>query len=258
MKQVRTDWPLAEASVYEEIDSTNLEILRRSEKGAPEGTLVVAEEQLAGRGRRGRGWESPKGVSIYMSVLLRPALPMDRAHILTPISAYAIWEVLKELGFDVQIKWPNDVVIHGKKVCGILNEMQIGPDGTYSVVTGMGININNRDFGDVAGGIGTSLYLETGRIYEREPIIEDVIRAYRRYYDAVNAAGSLEPIKDSYNDALVNKDRPVRILDPKGEWTGTARGINELGELLVETEDGTVIPVSAGEVSVRGVYGYTE
>lgn len=258
MRQIRTAWPEAGAYVYEEIDSTNLEVIRRGKEGAPEGTLIAAEKQSAGRGRRGRTWISPYGVAMYMSVLLRPTLPVNAAHILTPVSAFAICEVLQKEGIEAQIKWPNDVVIHGKKVCGILCELTITAPREYFLVTGIGININNREFAPEAGVNGTSLYLETGREYDRETIAEAVMEAYRRYYERVNAAGSLEPIREAFEARLVNRDKTVRVLDPAGEWTGTARGISPMGELLVETADGSLKAVSAGEVSVRGVYGYTE
>ena len=161
---------------YKQLDSTNTEITRLAAQGAEHGTVVVADAQTAGKGRRGRQWESPAGENIYMSVLLRPDCLPDRAPMLTLVMAYSVAKVLKELGFlDVQIKWPNDLVLSAKKICGILTEMQLKDAEIDYVVVGVGINVNTSKFPEELNDTATSLYLESGRTFDREGIVESVV-----------------------------------------------------------------------------------
>lgn len=242
---------------YKQLDSTNTEIARLATEGAMHGTVVVADAQTAGKGRRGRGWESPAGENIYMSILLRPDCVPDRAPMLTLVMAYSVAKVIREIGFaDIQIKWPNDLVLLGKKICGILTEMQLQDTEIDYVVVGVGINVNTSRFPEELKDTATSLYLESGRVFDRKRIIESVVGHFEKAYQQFLETQDLSFFREAYNAMLVNVDKEVRVLEPGNEYIAYAQGINSEGELLVRTEDGEEKRIYAGEVSVRGIYGY--
>ena len=242
---------------HKQLDSTNTEIARLTTQGAEHGTVVVADAQTAGKGRRGREWESPSGENIYMSILLRPDCVPDRAPMLTLVMAYSVAQVLREQGFDdVQIKWPNDLVLSGKKICGILTEMQLKDSEIDYVVVGVGINVNTRKFSEELKETATSLYLQSGRMLDREKIVESVVEHFDKTYRQFVEVQDLSFLREAYNNMLVNVGREVRVLEPGNEYTAYAQGINSEGELLVRMSDGEKKHVYAGEVSVRGIYGY--
>ena len=242
---------------YEQLDSTNTKVSELALEGAEHGTVVVAGCQTAGKGRRGRTWESPSEDNIYMSILLRPEFEADRAPMITLVMAYSVAKVLQENGFtDVQIKWPNDLVLSGKKVCGILTEMHLQGTTIDSIVVGVGVNVNTTSFSEELVDKATSLFLECGKLLDKEQLIVDIVETFMEMYDRFAEAGDLEFLQDAYNAILVNKNREVCILEPENEYTAYAYGINPNGELVVRLEDGTERNVYAGEVSVRGLYGY--
>ncbi len=241
----------------EEVDSTNTWGKRLAEEGAPHGTLVVADEQTQGRGRRGRSWQSPKGTNISMTLILRPDLEPARASMLTIVMGLSVAQGLKELlKLPVQIKWPNDAVLNGHKLCGILTEMSAQIDYINYVVVGTGINVNLPEVPEELKDIATSLLIETGHRVNRAEVIGAVLRAFARNYESFLAAGDLTGLLNAYNEILANRDRQVRVLDPKEPYEGVALGINARGELLVRKADGSISEVYAGEVSVRGLYSY--
>lgn len=241
----------------EEVDSTNTWGKRLAEEGAPHGTLVVADEQTQGRGRRGRSWQSPKGTNISMTLILRPDLEPARASMLTIVMGLSVAQGLKELlKLPVQIKWPNDAVLNGHKLCGILTEMSAQIDYINYVVVGTGINVNLPEVPEELKDIATSLLIETGRRVNRAEVIGAVLRAFARNYESFLAAGDLTGLLNAYNEILANRDRQVRVLDLKEPYEGVALGINARGELLVRKADGSISEVYAGEVSVRGLYSY--
>ncbi|MCD8332680.1 MAG: biotin--[acetyl-CoA-carboxylase] ligase [Clostridiales bacterium] len=251
-----TEWAGHPLQVFDTVDSTNTEVKRQAESGAAQGLLVAAEEQTAGRGRRGRTWESPKGSGIFMSLLLKPDIEPGHASMLTLVMGMAVRSALEDLGVpDVQIKWPNDIICSGKKVCGILTEMSAQMDYINYIVIGVGINVHNRDFPEAVAQMATSVYQQTGERICRAELTANCMRQFEKYYAVFLKTQDLSVLADEYQAHLVNRDRQVRVMDMKREYTGVARGINAGGELLVETADGMVC-VSAGEVSVRGVYGY--
>lgn len=255
--RLTTAWAGRTVLLRDETDSTNLDARRLMEEGKPHGTLVVAESQRAGRGRRGRVWESPPGRAVYMTIGLRPALTPAQAPMLTLVMALSVSEALDAL-WDIRtgIKWPNDVVVGKKKVCGILTELSVEADYIRHVVVGVGINAAQETFPEALRESATSLYLETGKRIGRERIIAAVLERFEKNEERLEQAGELRPMQEAYESRLVNLGRPVRVLDPKGAYDGTARGITGTGELLVETADGGQRRIYAGEVSVRGYYGY--
>lgn len=254
---IKTAWAGQRVYYYDRIDSTNTCIKRLGEEGAPHGTLVAADQQSAGRGRRGSVWESPPGGSIYMSLLLRPDISPAKAPMLTLVMALAVAAGLKECtGLEVQIKWPNDIVLKGKKLAGILTEMSTEIDCINYVVIGTGINVNVKSLPKELSNKATSLFAETGQKVKRSKIIAAVMSHFEACCNIFEKTRSMKELKEQYNSLLVNCSREVRVLGEKTQYDGVALGINEQGELLVRRKDGTVEAVFAGEVSVRGIYGY--
>lgn len=253
--QIHTKWAGKTVHFARETDSTNLWIKRLAKEGASEGTLALAEFQSAGRGRLGRSWEVPEGTSVMMSILLRPKFEPQYAPMLTLVMGMAVAKAVKKFGFDVSIKWPNDVVVSHKKICGILTEMGVRDGKIDYAVIGVGINVNIREFPDEMADKATSLYLESGREFDRSQIPGLVMEAFEEYYEKFAATCDLSGLKEEYESILANYNQPVRVL-AKEPYEGVARGITDGGELLVEKTDGTIVAVSAGEVSVRGLYSY--
>ncbi len=268
LDRLRSEYMGRSLYYYDETDSTNARIGDLAGAGAPDGTLAVADKQTAGRGRRGRGWDSPPGMNIYMSLLLRPDMDPSDAPMITILMALAVCESATEViggenaGDDTpaaRIKWPNDIVIRGRKVCGILTEMNMEAGCISGVIVGVGINVNQGErtlFPEEIRDTATSLKLECGHAIDRSILIAMIMERFEDLYGRFTDSGDLAYLTDRYDELLVSRDREVRVLDPQGEYTGISRGIDDRGELLVETPDGEVHRVYAGEVSVRGLYGY--
>lgn len=251
-----TEWAGKNIVYFDEIDSTNNRAKELGEKDGVHGTLFVADRQVAGKGRRGRVWESPKGISIYMTILLRPDLIPTKAPMLTLVMAQSVAEGIREVtGMETGIKWPNDIVMNKKKVCGILTEMSTQMDYINYIVIGIGINVQNEAFPEEIGEVATSLRIESGKKQNRAAIIEAVWEEFEKYYDIYLKTEDMQGLVGEYNRKLANMNQQVRVLDPKDPYEGTARGITPKGELIVDTWEARKL-VSSGEVSVRGLYGY--
>ena len=245
---------------FETIDSTNKKAKELATEGTVHGTLVTADAQVAGVGRRGRSWSSEKDAGIYMSMVLRPEIETDKASMLTLVAALAVQNAIQKVcGEKVEalpmIKWPNDVVLNKKKICGILTEMSLKGTAIDYVIVGIGINVNNKAFPEEIAQTASSLSRECGEDIEREMLITEVWKQFSVYYEQFLVVKDLSFLKEEYERALVNKEEKVKVLDPLGEYVGIAKGITNTGELIVATEEGTRL-VFGGEVSVRGIYGY--
>ena len=253
-----TKWAGHPVSFYESINSTNLRAKLDADEGAPQGALVVADMQTAGRGRRGRSWNSPAGTNVYFTLILKPDFAPDAASQLTLVMAMAVADAIKETcGIESAIKWPNDIVVDGRKVCGMLTEMSVERDYIHHIVIGVGINVGLQEFAPEIAATAASLEQFCGRKIPRAALVANVMKAFEKYYETFLITCDMSGLLAAYNQMLVNRGRQVRVLDPQGEYTGVSQGINAAGELLVQTEDGSVKNVYAGEVSVRGIYGYT-
>ena len=242
---------------YPSIDSTNITAKHLAEDGAEAGTLVISDCQNAGRGRRGRNWISPPDKNIFMSLILRPDIPPVNASMLTLVAALAVHDGIEmETGLPCMIKWPNDLVSGGKKVCGILTEMSTELMAIHYVVVGIGINVNQEEFPKELEKNAVSLFLETGKPVRRSHLVAAIMESFEHYYLEFISQGNLSGLISLYNKHMVNLGNEVLVLDPTGEYKGTSLGINEKGELLVELSDGEIKKVNSGEVSIRGIYGY--
>ena len=244
---------------YETIDSTNEEAKRCALDGAPDRSLYVAEVQTRGKGRRGRRWQSPGGKDLFFSILLRPEIPMESTSMITLVCAYAMVLTMEKYAKEkCFIKWPNDIVLHDKKICGILTEMSTELNQIQYVVAGIGANLNRTEFDPEIRDMAGSVFSESGQKVNRGEFLRDFMMEFNDIYPVFLQKRDLSFLAQSYNDRLINAGRQVRLLGPAGsvEMTGTAEGINDRGELLVKDPAGEIRAVCAGEVSVRGLYGY--
>ncbi len=253
--------------------------------GAEDGTVVIADGQTAGRGRRERAFQSPKGRGLYLTALLRPNLPPERLMVTTALAGVAVCQAVEETcGLRPGLKWPNDPVLHGKKLCGILTELTGNGElvlpglkwpndpvlhgkklcgilteltGNGELVLGIGVNVSQTaaDFSPEVAALATSLEQELGRPVSRAALAAALIAALDRMYSALRA-GEMEPYLAAYRRDCVNLNKQVQLLGRDGRETVTAIEIDELFGLVVRDADGAVRTVRSGEVSVRGMYGY--
>lgn len=231
------------------VDSTNTRIKQLAAQGAPDGTLYIAAAQSAGRGRKGRAFLSPSG-GLYLSMLLRPGCRAEEALSVTPSAAVAVCRAVKQVcGLDCGIKWPNDVVLGGKKLCGILTEASTDKNGLF-LVLGIGVNVNTEEFPPELSQVAGSIFLHSGKKTE----LEDLARALIARLDELYAVWKADKnaFLGEYRALCVNIGKEVLA----GERPAKALGIADDYSLLVEYPDGTREKISYGEVSVRGLYGY--
>lgn len=241
------------------VDSTNKRIREMSFEGAPEGQIVIANEQTSGRGRMGRSFASPKDKGIYLSMLLRPkGLPAGSTTI-TAWTAVAVSNAIHTVcGIRPGIKWVNDLVLNSKKLCGILTEMSVESEGGHiqHIIIGIGLNVNEDkwDFPQDIQQIATSLSLETGSSFSRAQLAAEIIKEL----DILKASWpqDKQTYLDAYRRFSVTVSRDVRIIGSSFEKLGVATAINDDFSLAIKYEDGTEGNVSTGEVSVRGLYDY--
>ena len=251
---LKTKWAGKRIIYLRSVDSTNRYARALAADGAEQGTLVVADEQTAGRGRRGRGWISPAGEGIFMTMILRPhAHPSHVAQLsLQTAMARAISRVCE---VDARIKWPNDIVCGGKKICGMLLEMNADEQSVHDVVAGIGINVHQKAFeGDVAK-TASSLDLLTGKTVCRA----DVVRAFLEEYEVVDelAKQGSEALMNVYRQHSATLGQRVQVISATGSFTGTAKAVTDSGSLIVTADDdGQDREVLAADVSVRGLMGY--
>ncbi|MBQ9141950.1 MAG: biotin--[Lachnospiraceae bacterium] len=259
-----------------QMDSTNEVAKRAGDMGVAHGAVFWADSQTAGKGRRGRSWYSENQGNLYFTILLRSKLSPEKASMLTLVMAYAVAQAIRqETGLEALIKWPNDIVVQGKKVCGILSEMKLKGAAVDYCVVGVGVNVGQKQFAqdiqDKATSLDAELSAKTGELGQAamfgdngqapegispDHLLQQILYYFEQEYECFEKAQNLAPMQEAYNSLLINLDRQVRVLDPKGEYEGIARGITRTGELLVETAKGHCQKVYAGEVSVRGLYGY--
>ncbi|WP_186430663.1 biotin--[acetyl-CoA-carboxylase] ligase [Clostridium sp. BSD9I1] len=243
---------------FNSIDSTNNEAKKLASSGCSEGIVIISEEQTMGRGRLGRNWVSPKFKGIWMSIVLRPDIdPMNVAKI-TQVGAAAVLKSIKEQGINAYIKWPNDIVLNNKKVCGILTEMSGEINNVNYVVMGIGINVNidKEDFPEEIEEIATSLKIEEGKSIERKALVASILNnleeLYKEFIKNEDIKTSIDICRE--NSILIGKS--VRIINRNDEIQAQALDLSDDGKLIVKYQDGSIHEVISGEVSVRGLYGY--
>jgi len=235
---------------YEELGSTSDRAKELADEGADHGTVVVAEAQTAGRGRRGRIWASPPRRNLYFSVVLRPELPPARAAELTLVASIALCDALRQAGVQAGIKWPNDLLASGRKIAGILTELAAEPDRVQWVVVGAGVNVNARaeDFPEELRAGATSVLLERGQAAPRALLAAACFTALEEWLDR-HAEEGFGPVREAWRERSVTLGREVIVKADGREIAGTAEDIDESGALLVRSRAG-VERILSGDVQL--------
>jgi BirA family biotin operon repressor/biotin-[acetyl-CoA-carboxylase] ligase len=242
---------------FDSLPSTNTEAARQAARGAPEGLCVVAREQTAGRGRRERSWVSPKDAGLYLSVVLRPSLEARHWPLITLAAALAVRAALGEAcGLEADIKWPNDLLAGGRKLCGILAETAEGARGR-AVVLGVGVNLRRGSFLTELSDTATSVEEQTGRAPDAETLLAALTRALARFYETLHEPdGTARILREWESHSSYARDRRVRVALAGETFEGTTRGLDADGALRVETDEGATRTVRAGDVmAVRAQNG---
>jgi len=254
-----TKWLGQKIIFLDTIDSTNTECKKRS-LTENQGTVILSEEQTAGRGRLGREWISPKGKGIWMSLLLKPDLPPDKIPQTTLVAAASVCTALeaelaelKEFSLQVEVKWPNDILLAGRKAGGILTEMQVSGENVQSVIVGIGLDVNlsEEDFPPMLRDQATSLFLATGRVWERERLIAGVLNSFESLYDKFIQAGELGEALTICRLKSAVIGRHVVLANNGTEQRAEVLDLGPQGELLVRLENGMVSSVVSGEISLK-------
>ena len=232
------------------VDSTNTVALRLGEEGEPHGTVVLAEEQTAGRGRAGRSWVSEKSSGIHASVLLRPPISPAQASLLTLVAGLAARDaVVEETGIEVDIRWPNDLLAGGRKFCGILTEMRAEPDRVHYAVVGMGINVNQTKMPAELAHNATSLRMVTGRAHPRIDLLIRLLRHLDRYYNQFIAEGAAPILRRFAEVSSYYEGKRVRIIAAAETYVGITAGLEPSGMLRVKRDDGRIQAVVCGDMA---------
>ena len=232
------------------IDSTNIYARQAGEKGSAQGLVVVADQQTAGRGRLGRSWVSPSGVNVYCSVLLRPQIPVQKAPQLTFLSAVSVAETIEKCcGLTAQVKWPNDVLVDGLKIAGLLNEMSAETEMIHFVVLGMGINLNISadQLPERQNYPATSAYLLTGQQVDRCGFVRELLQTLDRYYLELLNDG-FAPIRKRWEARCNIMNQRVRVEQGDIILTGTVVGLESDGALILQGDDGDIKKIVSGDV----------
>lgn len=240
---------------YDELASTNDRARELALSGAHEGVVVVARKQTAGKGRLGRHWSSPMDEGLYLSILLRPETTPAKASLITLATAIAVAETFQlDFATDADIKWPNDILINGRKVCGILVETAIENNRLQYAILGIGVNLVQKIFPDELKATATSLFIETQRAVSPDDFLQPLLRRLNLWY----------PVSISQPEKIILRWQElssfatacaVRIISQDATIEGITRGLTQSGALLVELDDGERREIVSGEVSLRKVTG---
>ncbi|MBQ8535805.1 MAG: biotin--[Clostridia bacterium] len=249
---LKTEWAgRPEAICKETMPSTNTCLKEAAKQGAPAGTVCLAQAQTAGKGRLGRSWFSPPGRGLWVSVLARPQMPLERWPHLTLAAALAMAKAVENQGLAPQIKWPNDLVLQGKKVCGVLLEM-----GPGFVVIGTWLNLRPGSYQEELQDKAGSLEEISGRPMAGDAILADYLYHLEKALQALEQRG-LAGIRDEYEKRSCTLGRDV-VVSGGMDARGRAEALDEDGALILKLANGDTCRVLAGDVSVRGVMGYAE
>jgi len=231
-------------------DSTNRVALELGHAGEPEGTVVLAEEQTAGRGRAGHTWHSEQAAGIYVTLLLRPRLAPVQAPLLTMMAGLSVHAAVEAVtGLKVDLKWPNDLLIGGKKAGGILTEMHAEPNQVRFVIVGIGLNVNQEKFPGELASIATSLRIESGKRHSRLELLVRLLREFESDYNRLLREGVSGVVERFETVSSYARGKRVRVNNGFESYVGTTAGLGPEGLLQVEREDGRLVTVIAGDVT---------
>ena len=247
----KMDIPNYKVAYLDVVDSTNTYAMENAEKY----NLIVADEQTAGKGRLGRSFESNKGAGIFASIVVRPDKKTYDVANITLVAALAVQRAMDKFGIETKIKWPNDIICQGKKLCGILTEMKNDGDKVKFVVVGIGINVNNEKFLEDLADKATSMYLLQSKKYDRADILLEVLKEFDKLYDQYTKNDNLDFMINEYNEKLINKGSEVIVEFKNENKKAILIGVNESGilKVLIDGEEKNIV---SGEIKIRGVLGY--
>jgi BirA family biotin operon repressor/biotin-[acetyl-CoA-carboxylase] ligase len=232
------------------IDSTNRVALELGHAGEPEGAVVLAEEQTAGRGRAGRSWQSDRAAGIYVTLLLRPKISPLQAPLLTMMAGLSAHAAIQaQIGAAPDLKWPNDLLLGGKKVGGILTEMHAEPSQVRFVLVGIGLNVNQEKFPSELGAIATSLRMQTGRPQSRLELLVRLLREFESDYNRFLREGPAGVIEKFEAFSSYARGKRVRVDNGTATFSGVSAGLGPEGLLQVRREDGQLVTVISGDVT---------
>lgn len=256
-KYLNTEFIGRKIHYFDSIDSTNNKAKQIALEEA-EGTLVIGEQQIEGKGRLGRKWISPSGKGIWMSIILKPDIEPYSVGSITLLGAASVYKALENMSIDSQIKWPNDILIDGKKISGILTEMNAELNRINYLVMGIGINVNldQEDIPEELRDKATSIKIKEGQAIDRKKLLANIVNEFEGLYKSFINEGNNSKAIDICRENSATIGKEVKIVQGKEEKIGKALNINDKGELVVEFNDGTIKSIFAGEVSVRGLDGY--
>jgi BirA family biotin operon repressor/biotin-[acetyl-CoA-carboxylase] ligase len=240
--------------LFEVVDSTNDVAMALAARGAPEGTVVIADAQRRGRGRMGRGWASPRGLGLYLSVILRPPIPPQEAPAMTLMGAVAVADAIERThGLAAGVKWPNDLIVRGRKVAGILGEMTAEASRLHHVILGIGINVNQAevDFEGELRQTASSLRIEVGHPVNRAAMVQALCEDLDRWYERFLSDG-LPSILECFRGRCVTLGRVVVARSGDQEVRGVALEVDGGGALEIRGAGGAVHRLLAGEVTLTG------
>ena len=231
-------------------DSTNRVAMELAYAGEEEGAVVLAEEQTAGRGRAGRKWHSEEGAGIYVTLLLRPRLSPVQAPLLTMLAGLSLHSaILAQTGLHTELKWPNDILVQGKKLGGILTEMHAEPSQVRFVIVGIGLNVNQEKFPAELSTIATSLRKETGKAHSRLELLVRLLREFETDYNRFLREGPSYVVERFVEVSQFADGKRVRVDTGRDTYSGRTAGLSEDGLLLVKKDNGEMVTVVAGDVS---------
>lgn len=253
MEGLKTEVAGKRLVILDSVDSTNEEIKRMAAKGEPGGTIVAAERQTRGKGRFGRSWDSGSG-GLYFTLILRPELPPNDISSITLAAGYAVCLAVREYyDVDARIKWPNDVIVGSRKICGILTEMAAQSDCIDYVAIGIGINLNHESFPPDVSGKASSLRIITGKKTDRNDFFRTLIMSLDRVLSRFLVSLSVDDTL-RFREICATIGRRVTVQRGKDSFSGIAEDISPGGELIVKKDNGEMISVNSGEVTVQGIY----
>ena len=250
IKNLNTRYMGRKIMAFEVLDSTNTTAKENSHM--PEGTVIIADRQLKGRGRRDRKWHSDDGGALYFSVILKPRTDPENLSRITLIAGISLAKAVGAAsGLDVEIKWPNDLIINSKKAAGILTELSI-KDDEKCVILGIGVNVENAKFPDEISEIATSVRIESGKEIKKEEILKSFLEGFEKDYESFLESG-FSAFKNFYEKSCITVGKEIRVITPTDEYQAFSVGISDNGELIIR-KDNEIITLNSGEVSVRGIY----
>lgn len=237
---------------YDSVESTQKVANELAGNGATEGTIIVADQQTGGRGRLARKWFSPQNTGVWMSLIIKPNIPIYQAPQLTLLTAVAAAKAIEEhISVAPYIKWPNDILLNNKKITGILTEMQAEADSIHSIVIGIGINVNQKlvDFPEELQTIASSLHIETGHLFAREEIISSFLRHFESIYKIYQKEG-FTIVKELWESYAISVGKKITATTINEKIVGIALGITDQGVLLIKDEQGQVHSIYSADIEI--------